>query len=155
MNDRFRPFLLALAVASLAAPDSRAAEPSVTLYVGTYTGANSKGIYAFRFSQATGGVTPVGLVAETPSPSWLVASPSGQFLFAANETDSFDADKSGGVSAFRIDRATGSLTPGKSADLVVLPLPDRDAADPHELILDSAHAVQAVLIRGQWVAGNR
>lgn len=80
------------------------------VYVGTYTGAKSKGIHAFRFNQATGALTPVGLVAETPNPSWLVLHPSGQYLYAANEVDNFDADKSGSVSAFRIDRATGALT---------------------------------------------
>ena len=80
------------------------------VYVGTYTGASSKGIHAFRFDSATGTLTPIGLVAETPSPSWLALHPSGRYLYAANETDSFDAEKSGGVSAFRIDRATGALT---------------------------------------------
>ena len=46
---------------------------------------------------------------------------------------------------------TGSLTPGKSADLIILPLPDRDEADPHRLILESATAVANVLFRGQWI----
>jgi len=81
------------------------------VYIGTYTGAKSKGIHAFRFNQTTGALTPIGLVAETPSPSWLVLHPSGQYLYAANEVDNFDADKSGSVTAFRIDRATGALTP--------------------------------------------
>ena len=80
------------------------------VYVGTYTGAKSKGIHAFRFNNATGALTPVGLVAETRSPSWLVLHPSGQYLYAANEVDDVDADKSGSVSAFRIDPATGALT---------------------------------------------
>ncbi|HZT81092.1 MAG TPA: amidohydrolase family protein [Gemmataceae bacterium] len=46
---------------------------------------------------------------------------------------------------------TGSLEPGKSADLVVLPLPDADAADPHELVFASSLPVRAVLFRGRWV----
>jgi cytosine/adenosine deaminase-related metal-dependent hydrolase len=45
---------------------------------------------------------------------------------------------------------TGSLTPGKSADLVVLPLPDRDADDPHRLLFESSAAVSAVMFRGRW-----
>jgi cytosine/adenosine deaminase-related metal-dependent hydrolase len=45
---------------------------------------------------------------------------------------------------------TGSLTPGKSADLVVLPLPDEDAADPYELVLGSDLPVREVLFRGAW-----
>ena len=37
----------------------------------------------------------------------------------------------------------GSLTPGKRADLTVVALPDRDAADPHELLFDSEEPVAA------------
>jgi cytosine/adenosine deaminase-related metal-dependent hydrolase len=45
---------------------------------------------------------------------------------------------------------TGSLMPGKSADLVVLPLPNEEVRDPHELVLQSAQSVRGVLFRGQW-----
>jgi cytosine/adenosine deaminase-related metal-dependent hydrolase len=48
---------------------------------------------------------------------------------------------------------TGSLTPGKSADLVVLPLPDEEKADPYALVLQSSQKVRSVLCRGRWVAG--
>jgi aminodeoxyfutalosine deaminase len=49
---------------------------------------------------------------------------------------------------------TGSLTPGKSADLVVLPLPDRDDSDPHRLVFESSLPVQQVMFRGHplWSA---
>jgi cytosine/adenosine deaminase-related metal-dependent hydrolase len=45
---------------------------------------------------------------------------------------------------------TGSLTPGKSADLAVVPLPDEVAGDPHQLLLASSLPVRSVLFRGQW-----
>jgi cytosine/adenosine deaminase-related metal-dependent hydrolase len=48
---------------------------------------------------------------------------------------------------------TGSLTPGKSADFIVLPLPDETKDDPHRLILESTQTVQAVVFRGQVVHG--
>lgn len=44
----------------------------------------------------------------------------------------------------------GSLTPGKSADFVVLPLPDREDADPHRLLFESESRVRRVLFRGEW-----
>ena len=44
------------------------------VYIGTYTGEMSKGIYAFRFDDSSGELTSIGLVAETPSPSFLTAS---------------------------------------------------------------------------------
>lgn len=45
---------------------------------------------------------------------------------------------------------TGSLTPGKSADLTVLPLPDREEFDPYHLVLDSDEPVRDTLWHGQW-----
>jgi cytosine/adenosine deaminase-related metal-dependent hydrolase len=45
---------------------------------------------------------------------------------------------------------TGSLSPGKSADLVVLPLPNQDSRDAHDLVLESALPVRGVLFRGEW-----
>jgi aminodeoxyfutalosine deaminase len=50
---------------------------------------------------------------------------------------------------------TGSLTPGKSADLVAVPLPAEEAEDPHELLLRSGEPVGDVLFRGRWVRGPR
>jgi cytosine/adenosine deaminase-related metal-dependent hydrolase len=44
----------------------------------------------------------------------------------------------------------GSLDAGKSADLVVLPLPSRVDADPHRLVLDSDRPVARVLYLGRW-----
>lgn len=46
---------------------------------------------------------------------------------------------------------TGSLTPGKSADLVVLPLPNRDD-EAHRLLLDSDLPIRRVLFCGRWVS---
>jgi cytosine/adenosine deaminase-related metal-dependent hydrolase len=47
----------------------------------------------------------------------------------------------------------GSLTPGKSADLVVVQLPQAEAADPHDLVLSGKAAVTKVLWRGSWLTG--
>jgi aminodeoxyfutalosine deaminase len=55
-----------------------------------------------------------------------------------------------GARALGWENETGSLTPGKSADFVVLRLPDRDVADPHDLVLHSTLSPERVLYRGQW-----
>jgi 6-phosphogluconolactonase len=75
------------------------------MFVGTYTKADgkSKGIYAYRFDSATGKAEPLGLAAETPSPSWLTLSPDKRFLFAANE------EGAGALSSFALDGSTGKL----------------------------------------------
>lgn len=59
-----------------------------------------------------------------------------------------------GAEALGLAEETGSLSPGKSADLVVLPLPSEDREDPHSLVLASSLPVQRVLCRGQWVWGQ-
>jgi len=58
-----------------------------------------------------------------------------------------------GAWALRADSATGSIRPGKSADLAVVALPDRDEADPHLLLFESEEPVVATLFEGDFVAG--
>ncbi len=87
------------------------------VYVGTYTGepTKSKGIYLFWLR--TGGnevsqnttLVPLGVAAETESPSFLTLDLKRRLLFCANETDSFNGKPGGGVSAFSIDPTTGKL----------------------------------------------
>lgn len=82
------------------------------VFVGTYTRAPSKGIYAYRL-RADGGMTPMGtdgLAAETESPSFLAVHPNQRFLYAVNEVSRYQGRDAGSVSAFSIDRGTGTLT---------------------------------------------
>jgi len=65
----------------------------------------SKGIYTFRYDASSGKLTPLGVAAETPDPSWVAVHPSGRFLYAVNE-----AGKNSMVSAFAIDSGSGKLT---------------------------------------------
>jgi 6-phosphogluconolactonase len=85
------------------------AKSSYLVYVGTYTGPTSKGIYAFRFDPSSGKSGPTELVAETTNPSFLAIGPSRRYLYAANEVSDYKGTKSGGVSAFAVDRKTGKL----------------------------------------------
>jgi 6-phosphogluconolactonase len=82
------------------------------VYVGTYTenGSESKGIYAYRFDSKTGTLAPSGLAAKTINPSFLAVHPNRRFLYAVNEVSNYQGQKSGAVSAFAIDRATGKLS---------------------------------------------
>jgi len=80
------------------------------VYVGTYTVRGSKGIYAYRYDASTGQLEDLGLAAETPSPSFLAISPNHKFLYTANETNEYQGQSSGIVSAFSIDAKTGKLT---------------------------------------------
>lgn len=82
------------------------------VYVGTYTqeGSTSKGIYAYRFDPDDPKLTPIGLAAQTINPSFLAVHPNHKFLYAVNEVGNYEGKKSGAVSAFSIDPASGKLT---------------------------------------------
>jgi 6-phosphogluconolactonase len=101
-------FILLIVWGAAAAP----AKHSYLMYVGTYTaeGSKSKGIYAYRFDADTSEITSVGLAAETINPSFLAIHPNHRFLYAVNEVGNYQGQKSGAVSAFAIDHATGKLT---------------------------------------------
>ena len=107
-----RKVLQGLAVAPLAARGwwGEAAEASSTLFVGTQTKGGSKGIYAYRWDAAKGEVKQIGLAAEAEYPTFLAVSPDGKYLYAANEVDSFNGVKGGGVSSFAVDAKAGKLT---------------------------------------------
>ncbi len=101
--------LASLAAALCAAPALRTAETdSYLMYVGTYTGGASKGIYAYRFRPSTGIIDDLGLAAEAANPSFLAVNTGRQCLYAVNEVSNFDGN-SGSVSAFSIDLKTGRL----------------------------------------------
>ena len=79
-------------------------------YIGTYTAkTNSKGIYVYRFDASSGQLSAGEVAAESPDPSFLALHPSGKYLYAVNEVGNFGGQNSGAVSAFAIDRKTGSL----------------------------------------------
>ena len=83
---------------------------AMLVYIGTYTGAKSKGIYVSRFDPATGWLTSPELAAETPSPSFLAIHPGKHFLYAAGEATNLGGKPIGAVSAFKLDAKTGQLT---------------------------------------------
>ncbi|MDG3002654.1 amidohydrolase family protein [Paludisphaera mucosa] len=58
-----------------------------------------------------------------------------------------------GAWALRAEASTGSIRPGKSADLAVVGLPDRDESDPYRLLLESDRPVLATMFEGDFVSG--
>lgn len=112
----FRPRALAVSLLiGLALFANRSAEAqkaaAVRVYVGTYTGADSKGIYVFEFDTTDGVPGEARLAAETVNPSFLAIDPTQRFLYAVSEVDAFQGQKGGAVSAFKIDAKTGQLAP--------------------------------------------
>jgi 6-phosphogluconolactonase len=112
MPMRFRNLFRFLLIYALigSAVISAAAADQCLVYVGTFTGPKSKGIYAFRMDAADGALTPLGVVGETQNPAFLDIDPQHKFLFAINEINRFEGKPAGAVSAFSIDPASGKLT---------------------------------------------
>jgi 6-phosphogluconolactonase len=96
----------------LAALTLAAGEPSKSkylVYVGTYTGPNSKGVYAFRFDEKTGKAESIGLAGEIVRPSFLAVHPNHRFLYAVSELGN-NGRENGSITAFAIDPKNGALT---------------------------------------------
>jgi 6-phosphogluconolactonase len=88
-------------------------------YIGTYTPnladpsayahGSGEGIYLVNIDDATGALSGLKLVAKDRSPAWFELSADKRFLYAVNEIDSYGPDKSGSVTAYAIDKASGAL----------------------------------------------
>jgi 6-phosphogluconolactonase (cycloisomerase 2 family) len=115
----------ALALGSGCSTPSSPGHPSAPLfaYVGTFSSplrdmlptqvdlppGNGRGIHLFRVDRDSGALAAAGVVEMGTSPSCLAINAAGARMYSANETDRVGDDKQGTVSAFAIDRATGSL----------------------------------------------
>jgi len=79
-------------------------------YFGTYTNnGKSKGIYCYKLDLATGKLTSVGVTEGIKNPSFLAIHPSGNYLYAVSEVNDADGKPGGAVSAFALDRKSGTL----------------------------------------------
>lgn len=97
--------LLALVGVSAA----EALDHEYVVFIGTYTGKGSAGIYACRFDPATGEFATPDLAAATDNPSFLTVDPKARLLYAVNELDTFQGEPAGAVSVFAIEQESGQL----------------------------------------------
>ena len=101
--------LIALVVGVATVVAQKVAADPTLVYIGTYTGEKSKGIYLFRLQSAGDEVfqnvtlVPLGIAAELTNPSFIELDLRRRVLFAVSEVDQ------GSVSAFSID-PSGKLT---------------------------------------------
>ncbi len=81
------------------------------VYLGTYTGAKSKGIYVCRLDVNRGRLTAPELAAEAENPTFLAVHPSLPALYSAERPLLYAANevRKGLVSAYSVNRETGAL----------------------------------------------
>lgn len=94
--------LLVLAVAVTAS----ASAETWRVYVGTYTGGDSEGIYLLHFDDETGKVNLKGLAVPTENPSFLACHPNLPVVYASSRLGEAHV-----TSAFTIKEGTGMLAP--------------------------------------------
>ena len=102
----------------LAARASHSDKRSLLAYVGSYSSpqgpegskGNGQGIYLFEANLSTGALTQKQVFPNDSNPAWLAFHPSGKYLFSANEITNYEGKKSGSVSSYSVDRASGALT---------------------------------------------
>ena len=70
--------------------------PRLLVHVGTYTNGESEGIYSFILDLSAGELVPHGEVTRVENPSFLAMHPTHRFLYAVNETSTFQGQDGGG-----------------------------------------------------------
>ncbi len=98
---RFRVSLATFLLVAVTA--SAQAQEKYRVYLGTYTGPMSKGIYQCELNVKDGSLSAATLAGETSSPSFVAIHPNKKYLYAVNEGEAT-------VSAFAIDDKSGNLT---------------------------------------------
>lgn len=84
-------------------------------------------------------------------------NPLAEMRFASQRHQEISPDvllrmiTSAGAKALGRDEEIGTVAPGKFADLAIVQLPNLEADDPHELLLDSASRTLATVFRGKVV----
>ena len=78
----------------------------VYLFIGTYTGTGSKGIYVYRFNTLTGKATWVSNTDSMVNPSFLAVSTNGKFVYSVSESGGSFPGK---INAFAFDKQKGQL----------------------------------------------
>lgn len=102
-------FTLAVAATSAFGAEEQTMPEHWRIYIGTYTGGESEGIYQMRLDAESGELELVGLAAETTNPSFLALHPNLPVVYAVGEVPKDGENPGGTISAFRIDAETGAL----------------------------------------------
>lgn len=84
--------------------------PKEIIYVGTFAGRGSQGLYVFEFDRSTGRLTEIQTVSDREGPNFQALHPDGNYLYSVSgEAFSEDANY-GTITAYHIDQETGMLT---------------------------------------------
>jgi len=80
------------------------------VFVGTYTGNGSEGIYTCQLDTSTGELRKISVARNIDNPSYLAIDAERNRLYAVNELLNFGERPGGGLSAFAIQHSSGELS---------------------------------------------
>lgn len=86
------------------------APASWQLYIGTYTGGESEGIYKLQLDTATGKLENLGLAVKVENPSFLAVHPDKPLLYSVGPGIDASGTRCGLASALAINSENGNLT---------------------------------------------
>jgi 6-phosphogluconolactonase len=141
--------LVGLSMSAAEAPAPKADKAWV--FIGTYNGPKSKGIYRCEMDLKTGKLGEPELAAAVANPSFLAIHPTHRFLYAVGEMEMFGGKRGGAVNALSLDPKTGKLAllnqkpsgGGGPCHLVV------DKAGKHVLVANYGGGSASVLAVGE------
>ncbi len=110
MRRFLREISLSLSVAG-ALSVSACAPGRMVVYLGTYTGGESEGIYRYALDETSGKLTFEGVTTGVKNPSFLAIHSDGRHLYCVCEISDYRGGETGSVRAFSIEATTGDLKP--------------------------------------------
>jgi len=79
------------------------------IYVGTFDGRESLGIYVFEFDRDTGSMVEIQTVSDRSGPNFQALHPDGHALYSVSGDAFTEGSRHGTISAYKIDPKTGKL----------------------------------------------
>lgn len=80
------------------------------IYIGTYTGKTSEGIYVYKMDMNTGALERLHVIGNIENPSFLTIDSRNEFLYSVHELNNYQGQRTGAIRSFKIDPDTWNLT---------------------------------------------
>ena len=102
-------FILILAAMAILPAMAEEVPDSWRVYIGTYTGGNSEGVYMLRLDMKTGQLENLGLAGAVDNPSFLALHPEKPLLYSVGQGVDANGKQRGMASALAMNLADGKL----------------------------------------------
>lgn len=102
-------FLFLLIITNSAGGCSEVQTTKEIIYVGTFSGRGSRGLYVFEFDRNTGRLTEIQTVGDREGPNFQALHPEKNYLYSVSGEAYSEDTNHGTITAYKINRQTGML----------------------------------------------